>query len=338
MHTYSEKHTTNSYFPSTKTKIFRNPPANLIQSAIFACAHILVLILKVMITEVFREKSPLSNKDSFILFERTKSSFTFPIHVHNVWELNFVENAAGAQRIVGDSDETIGEKDLVLVTSTELKHAWLNGRCHSNDIHEITIQFHPSLFSTPAFQKSQFDSITKMLAKAEHGLAFGPAEINRILPILRMISAEKGFYSVMRFFILLHELSLSEDVRVLSKSTSPEFTESDYQMKKILDFINKNLSEQITIDELAQYMGMSLSTLSRFLKKNTNHNFTDFLQEHRINSVVRELNNNEKECIMDIASRCGFVSQSYFYKVFKKFKGMTPQEYRESYQRMRVIV
>lgn len=189
-----------------------------------------------MLTEVFREKSPLSNKDSFILFERTKSSFTFPIHVHNVWELNFVEHAAGARRIVGDSEETIGEKDLVLITSTELKHAWTNGNCHSNDIHEITIQFHSSLFSSPAFQKSQFDSIMKMLARAEHGLAFGQVEINRILPILRMISAEKGFYSVMKFFILLHELSLSEEVHELSKSTSPVYTESDYQMKKILEY------------------------------------------------------------------------------------------------------
>ena len=173
-----------------------------------------------MITEVFREKSPLSIKDSFILFERTKSSFTFPIHVHNVWELNFVENASGALRIVGDSEETIGEKDLVLITNTELKHAWMNGNCRSNDIHEITLQFHPSLFSNPAFQKNQFDSIMKMMAKAEHGLAFGQAEINRIQPIMRMISTEKGFYSVIKFFILLHELSLSEDVRVLSKNIS----------------------------------------------------------------------------------------------------------------------
>lgn len=291
-----------------------------------------------MMTEVFREKSPLAAKDSFILFERTKSSFTFPIHVHDVWELNFVENAAGAMRIVGDSNEIISEKDLVLITNTELKHAWQNGDCRSNDIHEITIQFSPSLFSSPTFQKKQFDSIMKMMTKAEHGLVFGMAEINRILPILRMISTEKGFYSVMKFFILLYELSLSEDVRMLSKNESPEYTETDYQMKKILDYISKNISNQITIDELAQYMGMSLSTLSRFLKKNTNHSFTDFLQEYRINSVVRELNSNEKECIMDIASRCGFVSQSYFYKVFKKLKGVTPQEYRENYQRMRVII
>lgn len=291
-----------------------------------------------MITEVFREKSPLSNKDSFILFERTKSSFTFPIHVHNVWELNFVENAAGALRIVGDSEEMIGEKDLVLITNTELKHAWMNGNCRSNDIHEITIQFPPNLFSNPAFQKNQFDSVMKMMVKAEHGLVFGQADINRVLPLMRMISTEKGFYSVMKFFILLHELSLSEDIRVLSKSVSTQYTESDYQMKKILDYITKNICNQITIDELAQYMGMSLSTLSRFLKKNTGHSFTDFLQEFRINSVVRELNNNEKENIMDIASRCGFVSQSYFYKVFKKYKNVTPQEYRENYQRLRMII
>ena len=88
----------------------------------------------------------------------------------------------------------------------------------------------------------------------------------------------------MKFFILLHELSLSEDIRVLSPNIYPAYTESDYQMKKILDYVSKNLSNTITINELAQYMGMSLSTLSRFLKKNTNHNFTDFLQEYRINS------------------------------------------------------
>lgn len=291
-----------------------------------------------MITEIFKEKSPLSAKDSFILFERTKSSFTFPIHTHNVWELNFVENATGARRIVGNSDEFIGEKDLVLITNTELKHAWQNGNCHSDNIHEITIQFHPNLLSTPAFQKKQFASITKMLAKAEYGLAFGMAEINRTLPLLRMIPTERGFYSVMKFFILLHELSLSEDVRTLSKSTSLEYTESDLQMKKVLDYIDKHISAPLTIDDMARHMGMSQSTLSRFFNKNTRHNFTDFVQEYRINTVIREFSYNEKESIMDIASRCGFVSQSHFYKVFKKLKGVTPQEYRANYRRIQVIV
>ena len=92
-----------------------------------------------MLIDVFKEKTPLSDRDTFLLFERTKSSFTFPVHTHDVWELNFVEHAAGARRVVGDSDEVIGEQDLVLIANTELEHAWKDGNCRSTDIHEITI-------------------------------------------------------------------------------------------------------------------------------------------------------------------------------------------------------
>lgn len=249
-----------------------------------------------------------------------------------------MENAKGAHRIVGDSEEVIGEKDLVLIANTDLKHAWTNGECCSKEIHEITIQFDPALFQSVAFQKRQFDPIQKMLAKAEGGLAFGLADINRVLPLMRMITAEKGFYSVVKFFILLHELAQSQNMSVLSKNVSQQYTETDYQMKKILEFVSNNLANPITVEDLAKHVGMSISTLSRFLKKNTQHNFTDFLQEYRINSVIRELNNNEKVCIMDVAARCGFASQSYFYKVFKKYKGVTPQEYRDNYHRALVII
>ena len=56
-------------------------------------------------TELFKEVSPLSSKDCFILIERQKTNFNFPIHIHPECELNFIENAKGAQRIVGDSIE-----------------------------------------------------------------------------------------------------------------------------------------------------------------------------------------------------------------------------------------
>lgn len=291
-----------------------------------------------MLVDIFKEKTPLTERDTFLLFERTKASFTFPVHTHEVWELNFVEHAAGARRVVGDSDEIIGEQDLVLIANTELEHAWLDGACRSRDIHEITIQFPPTLFDSPVFQKKQFDSIMRMMAKAEYGLAFGESEIRRIQPYLRMIATEKGFYSVMKFFILLYELSLSHEVRTLSSKISQELSEGDRLMQKMLGYIEKHLAQTITTDELANYLGMSSSTFFRFLKRNTRHSFTEFLQEYRINRIVHELNSNSKDPIMDIASRYGFVSQSYFYKVFRKYKGITPQEYRENYQRVRVIV
>lgn len=63
-------------------------------------------------TELFKEVSPLSAKDCFILIERQKSNFNFPIHIHPEYELNYIENAKGAQRIVGDSIEEIEEEEL----------------------------------------------------------------------------------------------------------------------------------------------------------------------------------------------------------------------------------
>lgn len=61
-------------------------------------------------SEVYSEKSPLSDKDCFVVFDRRKSTFIFPVHVHPEFELNFVHGAKGARRVVGDLEESISEK------------------------------------------------------------------------------------------------------------------------------------------------------------------------------------------------------------------------------------
>ena len=71
-------------------------------------------------TELFKEVSPLSAKDCFILIERQKSNFNFPIHIHPEYELNYIENAKGAQRIVGDSIEAVSYTHLTLPTNSRV--------------------------------------------------------------------------------------------------------------------------------------------------------------------------------------------------------------------------
>ena len=56
---------------------------------------------------IYREVTPLSAEDCFVIIDRTKSEFTYPVHVHPEYELNFIENAGGAQRVVGDSIQSI---------------------------------------------------------------------------------------------------------------------------------------------------------------------------------------------------------------------------------------
>lgn len=65
--------------------------------------------------DVLKETTPLSSEDCFLVMQRPKSGFNFPLHVHMEFELNYLENAAGAIRIVGDSVEEIDDLDLVLI-------------------------------------------------------------------------------------------------------------------------------------------------------------------------------------------------------------------------------
>lgn len=129
---------------------------------------------------VLNEITPLSEKDCLYIIDRQKNEFTYPVHCHNELELNFVENAAGAQRIVGDSVETIGNLDLVLIGGKNLEHTWSQGECSSSIIREITIQFPAGLLSPELLGKTQFSAIGIMLQRAEHGLAFSNTTIFRV--------------------------------------------------------------------------------------------------------------------------------------------------------------
>ena len=89
--------------------------------------------------QIIREITPLSDKDCFYIAERYKTEFTYPIHNHSEFELNFTEKAAGVRRVVGDSSEVIGDYDLVLITGKDLEHVWEQNECRSKEIREITI-------------------------------------------------------------------------------------------------------------------------------------------------------------------------------------------------------
>ena len=114
--------------------------------------------------EILSEIVPLSQSDCFYIVERRKSSFNYPIHRHKEMELNLVQGAPGAQRVIGDSVETIGDIDMVL-TGPDLEHAWNQGNCKSKNIHEITVQFDSSLFPDSLLARNQFASIRDMLLK-----------------------------------------------------------------------------------------------------------------------------------------------------------------------------
>lgn len=289
--------------------------------------------------EILHELPPLSSEDCLYVIERKKTEFTFPVHVHKEFELNYIENAPEAQRIVGDSIEETGDLDLVLITGEHLEHAWQNHKCTSNLIREITIQFSPTLLSSELLNKKQFVSIKKMFDDAQRGLAFSLDRILKIRSLLNSLTCESnGFYSVVTFLSLLNELSVSGDYKILSSSAfaKSNISKGSNRIKQVDVFLQENYHREIKLKEVADLAHMTPVAFSRFFKLRSGKNFTDYLADIRVGIVTRMLVDSNKT-IAEICYECGFNNISNFNRIFKQRKGCSPREFREVYKKKRIV-
>jgi AraC-like DNA-binding protein len=291
--------------------------------------------------KVLNEITPLSEKDCFYVVDRHKKQFDYPVHQHKEFEINFIENAEGGLRIVGDSVENIGPYDLAMIGGDSLEHAWEQGNCVSTDIHEITIQFSRTLFSEAQLAKNQFAAIRKMFEAAENGIVFPMPTILRIYHDLEELVREPdSFTQYLKFVNLLNLLATSGPYRVLASSSfvhAGVSGEESRRIQKVKQYIDDHSSEAIRQTDLADLVGMSRSAFSSFFKLRTGRTLSEYLIDIRLGNAARMLVDTNQS-ISEICYACGFNNLSNFNRIFKSRKGSTPREFRSLYKKNRIIV
>lgn len=292
-------------------------------------------------SEVFHEITPLSVEDCFIIFDRKKRNFNFPVHVHPEYELNFIENAQGSHRIVGDSIEEIGNLELCLIGNPELEHGWIDyNNKPENEIHEITIQFHPDLFLESLLNKRQFYSVNILFENAKNGVVFSQNAISKIQKrIKRLSTGSSDFKAVIELISILYELSLDKEYRILSTNSyvETEFSTESKRVQKVLNYLKLHYKEDVHLKDVAAHIGMSSASFSRFMKKRSGKNFVEYLNDLRLGYATRELVNTNNP-ISEICYNCGYNNISNFNRIFKQRKGVTPKEFRETYGKLRKLI
>jgi hypothetical protein len=212
-----------------------------------------------MKTKLMREITPLTQSDCFTIFSRVKSEFDFPLHYHEEFELNFIQNAKGARRVIGDHIEEIDELELVLVGSN-LQHAWFTHNCKSGEIREITIQFHKDLFDDKFLRRNQLSFIRTMLEKSLRGILFSRETAQALAPRIIELNQKHGFDSVLELMSILHDLSISRNMRILSDSSFNNHEQYSYnsrRVEKTLEYMNQNFDKPVTLSEVARLANMS---------------------------------------------------------------------------------
>lgn len=285
-----------------------------------------------MSRSILKESPPLTKADCFSIYARYKTEFNFPVHYHEEYELNFIENAKGVRRVVGSSMEEIDNYELVLV-GPNIPHAWFTYKCKSEAIFEVTIQFHRDLFHEIFLKRNQLNFIRSLFERSLKGVSFSRRTIERLAPRIKALAEKEGFESVLDLMSILHELSLSPDSRTLSDDITynSDLIYADSQrVEKVIDFINTNFSRVVRLAEAADLVEMTETAFSRFFKTKTGITFVDYLNDIRIGHASRLLIDTTSP-IGEIAQECGFISITNFNRLFKKRKGLVPKDFREKH-------
>lgn len=291
-----------------------------------------------MSNNVMREITPLTPGDCFTIFSRVKQKFDFPLHYHDEYELNLILNAKGAKRVVGGHIEVIDEVELVLV-GPNVYHAWFTHQCQSESITEITIQFHKDLFDDKFLRRNQLSFVKNMMERAQRGILFSPETTVQLKDRIQSLNKKSGFDSVLELLSILHDLSISRNMKTLSDSSfsNEQFHYNSRRIEKVFEYMNAHYNMQITLAEVAKIANMPEASFSRFIKKRTGKTFIDSLNEIRLGHASRMLIDTTNT-VAEIAYKCGFNNISNFNRIFKRKKFCIPKEFRETYTGNRIFI
>ena len=138
-----------------------------------------------------------------------------------------------------------------------------------------------------------------------------------------------GQSACMQMSLLLRLMALLEEDFFPACAVRTVGEVQDVRLQKMLNYVLTNYQENISLSDLADQMYVSVSTLSRLFKKGTGMQFTDYVNQVRMQNAMWDLVRTDKN-IVKIAMDSGYSNLSTFNRVFKEINGVSPSEYRQS--------
>ncbi|WP_339321071.1 AraC family transcriptional regulator [Paenibacillus sp. FSL W8-0194] len=124
-------------------------------------------------------------------------------------------------------------------------------------------------------------------------------------------------------YLMLSSLAESGPLTLLS----PKESQAEIYVEKVKDFIELNYAQKITVEDIAQYIGLNRSYLCSLFKQRTKSSIQHYLIRYRIRKACEMMGNAELS-IGDISRSVGYNDPLLFSKVFKKVMGVSPKRYR----------
>ncbi|HCL02958.1 MAG TPA: DNA-binding response regulator [Lachnoclostridium phytofermentans] len=150
-----------------------------------------------------------------------------------------------------------------------------------------------------------------------------PSKMNELLDALDVMTTNLSSSDVE---IKKEETMISDEEQ---QGSPEENTASSFIVKNALQYIDENYQQKIMLSEVAEHIYVSQWHLSKLLHRHTGQNFSEILNNVRIEKA-KELLNNPALRIGEVAEKVGFVDMAHFSRVFKKIVGISANEFRNT--------
>ncbi len=174
------------------------------------------------------------------------------------------------------------------------------------------------------------------LVNLKYHMVISTAIITRVC-IEKGLEPERAFRMSDFYIRKLDDAATIEQVELLHNQMVLDFTGkmrllrknggTTRNITKCVNYIYTNINKKISVEELADYLGISAGYLSRQFVKEIGISISDYIREKKI-EIAQELLVNTDDSISDIAFNLSFSSQSHFIQIFKNITGTTPKQYR----------
>ncbi len=270
---------------------------------------------------------------SFTVFREHGKSFPCPWHYHPEYELVLVLKSYG-RRMVGDNIGKFEEGDLVFM-GPNLPHVWVNDPVFIQGqvdylAEAIVIHFKEDFLGGNFFNIPELESFKKFLELSSRGMVINGKAKKSIAELMLKMTEMDGLQRLASLMSIFDKLSKTNDITLLA---SPGFVQSvnvksSDRLNKITEYLIQNFDQDITLSKVASVANMAVTTFSNFFKENYRVTFVEYLNTLRIGYACKKLQEKDQN-IVDVAYECGFNSLANFNRQFKKYKQMTPTEYRK---------
>lgn len=255
-------------------------------------------------------------------------------HCHDCIEISYMKMGHGCYYTMNQLVPI--EAGDVMIFSSMQKHGW-EGYPPDKIVQPVII-FDPTMISLPndsawfcrylpGLVNGQASFINKL--PSEHGLT---AKVRAVFETIEQEYKMKdvGYQTVIKGYLLT---MMGYIMRYLSEQ---EYRQDYLQMHMlqrldgIIDYIHEHFKENITLAQLAKIAHMSPNYLSSYFKQAVGITIRDYISKLRLSAAL-ELLKDQSVDITDAYYQAGFTNSAHFHKLFKRYIGMTPMEYRNQF-------